>query len=110
MTKGFLITIISLSVALAGVLIALIFAFVKIEKPLQTPSSPTLITIGEDKFLDTATVPGAESYVFKIDNVEFQSSNSAIRVTSIFLEARSYVVEVAAIAKKKKTTVHFQPL
>lgn len=111
MTKGFKITIIGLSIALVGIIAATITIFVTRERPLVVPSQPSLIVVGQERFLDTAVVLGAAGYIFRIDNVEFTSNESTFRVTGLFLEARNYVVEVAAVASKAKNNSAFsQPI
>jgi len=107
MTKGFKITIIGLSVVLAIVLAVAIFLFATREKPFGIPSEPSYFVVGEEKFLDVPAVSGANGYIFRIDNIEFESTESTFRVTNLFLEARVYVVEVCVKASKEKNNSPF---
>lgn len=107
MIKGFKLTVIGLSIAIVAILATTIVLLVKREKPLPTPNQPALIVVAEEKFLDVAPVEGATGYVFKIDNVEYESKENILRVTNVFAEARIYSVEVSAKANRAKNNSAF---
>lgn len=107
MIKGFKLTVIGLSIAIVAILATTIVLLVTREKPLPTPNQPALIVVAEEKFLDVAPVEGATGYVFKIDNVEYESKENILRVTNVFAEARLYSVEVSAKANRAKNNSEF---